>query len=371
MTVKLRVLCWDHPRCTGPMAAAASAYRELRPGVTLELGVRSLARFGDQLPWDVEEPYDLIFVDYPMTGAIARRQALVPLDTVLPADVLARAASESVGASHASYALGGHQWALGVDAACQVAAYRLDRLADLPHTWDDVLRLASSTATVALPLCVVDSICVLMSLSANAALAAGDPQPPTWLRPDAVEFLVELAGLLDPACFELDPPRLLDAMAAPASNIAYVPFLFGYAMLARPPLAFTDVPGVDGVPRGAVLGGAGLAVSSSSAHIEAAAEFAAWCMDAAVQRDVMLPAGAQPGNRRAWDAAAGMAGDGFFEVTRRSIDGAYVRPRDPWWPGFQREAGELLTARLRDGATAATITQDLTALADRSAGVVA
>lgn len=367
MTVTLRVMCWDHPRCTGPMAAAAAAYASVRPGIDVEWSTRPLAMFNDQPAWEADSGYDLIFVDHPMTGASARQKALMPLDTVLPEAVLERIDGESVGAGHRSYAWQDHQWALGVDTTSQVAAVRDDRLraldVNVPRSWDDVISLAASApGAVALPLYPSDAMCTLISLSANACHASGTR--PTWLRGEAVEMLIALAGLVDPSCFGLNPPRLFDRMAG-ASRIAYVPFVFGYANLARPPLTFTDVPGLDGTSRGAVLGGAGLAVFPSSPHIDEAAAFAAWCMDAEVQRDVLVPAGGQPGNRLVWDDAGDTVTTAYLRSTRRSLEHAYVRPRDPWWPWFQREAGERLGALLRDGSGTARIVRELELLAER------
>jgi multiple sugar transport system substrate-binding protein len=349
------------------MHAAALAYREVHPEIALEWDARPLALFNDQPVWQVDGAYDLIFVDHPMSGAIAARGALVPLDTVLPAVELDSITGQSVAASGSSYEWAGHRWALAVDAACQVAAFREDRLRaiadEVPTTWDDVLALAKSApGAVALPLYPSDAICSLMTFSANAAIAAGEPAG--WLHPRGADMLVELAGLVDPACFDHNPPALLDAMAG-ESDIAYVPAVFGYANLARPPLRFTDVPGTDGRPRGAVLGGAGLGVLPSSRHVAEAAAFAAWCMRADVQRDVLLAAGGQPGNRLVWDdPAADAACGGFLSATRRSIEAAYVRPREAWWPDFQRDGGRLLVRLLRDGCPPAGVVEELAALAE-------
>ena len=366
MTVGLRGLCWDHPRCTGPMAAAAAAYRRVQPDVHVTWDARPLAKFNDEPPWEVDGRYDLIYVDHPMSGGIAERRALVPFEESLAPGTLQRIAAESVGASHRSYAWAGRHWALGVDAACHVAATHTVRLAELgrtaPRTWADVLDLArSAPGAVALPLGPADAMCALISLSANASVAEG--REAHWLDRQAVAFLVELAGLVDPACFDLNPSRLLARMTA-GGPVAYVPLIFGYATLHRPPCAFTDVPGRDGAPEGAVLGGAGLGVLPTSAHVQEAADFAAWLMNSGVQRHVMIPAGGQPGNRIAWaDARADEQTGGFLSATRRSIEGAYVRPRDPWWPAFQLTGGKLLATLLRRGASAEHIADEVEELA--------
>lgn len=376
MTTTLRVMCWDHPRCTSPMQAAAETYSALNPGLEIRLSTRPLALFNDQPVWELDGTYDLIFIDHPITGAVAERNALVPFDKVLDADELDRIEADSIGGSHRSYTWDGHQWALGADAACQVAAYREDLLRelgrDVPQTWDDVLTLAETPDAMALPLHSSDAICTLISLSANAAHAAGDE--PTWLRPEAVEMLTDLARRVDPKCYELNPPRLLALMGDDAGSPAYVPFIFGYANFANAPLSFTDVPGVDGRPRGAILGGAGLGISTSSTQVEKAAAFASWYSSGEAQRDIVLPAGGQPGSRLAWDAAGSSVGvpdskrnvsTSFFRATRQSIEHSFLRPRDPWWPPFQRDAGIRLTARLHEGASPADIYRDLVELADR------
>jgi multiple sugar transport system substrate-binding protein len=347
------------------MAAAAAAYRAVRPDVELSWAARPLAAFNDQPVWDIEPGFDLVFVDHPTVGAVAARSALVPLDTVLPDDVLDTIHTESV--SGGLYDWGGHRWAFGVDAACQVAAYRADRLDAVPVSWAEVLELARSRpGTVALPLYPSDAICSLMTVSANACLAEGEP--PDWLHPRGAEFLAELAGLVAPMSFDANPPALLDAMRGPDSEIAYVPLTFGYANLSRPPLRFADIPGVTGTPHGAVLGGAGLGVLPDSAHVAEAAAFAAWCMGTPVQRDVLLPAGGQPGNRLVWtDESADPVAGGFLSATGRSIFSAYVRPRDPWWPDLQRDCGLLLAGLLREGTTGPRIVKELTALAEEVA----
>lgn len=367
MTATLRVLCWDHPRCTGPMAAAADAYSAVRPDVSVLLTTRPLAQFNDQPAWEVDGTHDLIFIDHPMIGSTAQNQAVVPIDTVLPAATLERIEGETIGAAHRSYSWGGHQWALGVDATSQVAAVHEDRMralaAEIPRSWDDVLTLAATApGSVALPLYPSDAMCTLISLSANAALAAG--AEPHWLRTEAVEMLSELATLVDDDCFARNPPRLFEAMGA-ESPIAYVPFVFGYATLARAPLSFTDVPGVDGLPRGAVLGGAGLAVFATSPHVGEAVGFAEWCMRADVQRDILVPAGAQPGNRLVWDDDVNGTTTAYLHSTRRSLEHAYMRPRGPWWPEFQRQAGEALTRLLRDHAGPGRIMRELELLAEQ------
>lgn len=78
--------------------------------------------------------------------------------------------ADVVGASHSSYTYAGHQWGLATDAACQVAAVRVDLLeAGPPATWDEVLELArAQPGRVALPLAPGHAISSFLTLCANA-----------------------------------------------------------------------------------------------------------------------------------------------------------------------------------------------------------
>jgi multiple sugar transport system substrate-binding protein len=329
--VRLRGLCWDHERCVAPMRAAAAAWRERR-GVDVEWNARPLAAFNDQPVAELADRYDLLFIDHPAVGAAAEAGCLAPLDGALEPG--------AVGPSHDAYAWAGHRWALATDAACQVSVVRDDLLGGPPATWPEVLALARrAPGSVALPLYPSDAICSLLTLHANT----GRPfDQRTGFEPGPVALLAELVPHLHPLSFRANPPAILDAMRD-GDEIAYVPLCFGYAGYARQGLRFGPIPGV----RGAILGGAGLAVSAASRERDAAVAFVAWVSDADAQRAIVGPAGGQPGHAAAWDdPALDRLTGGFFSATRATIEAAWVRPRDPWWPDFQRSAGERLAAAL-------------------------
>ena len=79
-----------------------------------------------------------MLIDHPHIGLIAETGCAVPLDETSAAGDLAALAACSPGRSHESYHYGGHQWAVAVDAACQVSARRPDLLPEPPVSWDDV-----------------------------------------------------------------------------------------------------------------------------------------------------------------------------------------------------------------------------------------
>lgn len=362
----LRVLCWDHARCTAPMTAAAVAYGAVAPEVAVQIEVRSLADFNDQPPWQLEDGHDLVFIDHPMVGAIAARRALIPFEELLDPVELADVAAGSVHAAYASYRWSDRQWALPLDLATQVSARHEHRLTELgeavPRTWDEVLVLAQRRpGAVALPMTAADAMCTLISLSANAHRSAG--RPPHWFDADALRFLVELAALTLPAGAGVAPPRVLDDLADPESRCAYVPFVFGYAALHRGPVRFGDVPGRRGRPVGAVLGGAGVGVPAGARRPLEAARFAAWLMRRDVQEQVSVPAGAQPGSSWCWSSTTASRG-GFFSATADTVSAAFTRPRDPWWPELHRRGGDLLLEELLSGTDANVIATRLVSLAE-------
>ncbi|WP_265805438.1 extracellular solute-binding protein [Wenjunlia tyrosinilytica] len=339
------------------MKAAAARYAA-EHGVLVTWDTRPLAAFNDQPLSELPDRYDLVFIDHPTVAATALSGRLTALDTILHPQVLADVASDSVGGSQDTYVWDRHTWAIGVDAACQVAAHRRDLLERLgravPRTWSHVVDLAGRhPGAVAMPLYPSDALCSLLSLSAQYD-PASLPGSPSWPHPEALALLCRIARAVDTACFELNPPQLLDRMAE-GDTIAFAPLVFGYTNRSRPGapghrLHFSDLPSPTGRPGGALLGGAGIAVPSTSAHPAEAAHFAAWCARTDVQRDIVVANGGQPASRAVWeDPASDAAVGGFFRSTLKSMATARVRPRDPWWPDYALKASvelhRLLAAR--------------------------
>jgi multiple sugar transport system substrate-binding protein len=306
---------------------------------------------------------------------VAHGGALVSLRDLVAEDVLAALADDSIAGSHATYEWDGGQWATAVDVACQVAVVDDTRAGALfetaPRSWDDVLRLArEAPGSVAIPLYPSDAVLSLLSITANLR-ASGEAAEGFWSL-EAVRILCALVRSVDRRCFDLNPPRLLDLMASGPVGDApvYAPLTFGYTNYQRPRapgrrLAFVDVPSVGADPAGAVLGGAGLAVSAKSRHPEEAARFAAWLAGADAQRSIVLPHEGQPGSRAVWhDAGADAVVGGFFSGTRATTESSHVRPRDAWWPAYQEAAGIALVDLLHTAASPTAIHEELTRLLD-------
>lgn len=350
------------------MRACTERWAELRPDIELVWEFRSLTAFGDEPLEEVAHRHDLVLIDHPFCGTAEATGTLRPLDDLLD---LAEFAADSIGPSHASYSFGGRQWGLATDAACQVAAVRDDLLEAAPATWDDILDLArAKPGRVAVPLAPAQAMCAFLTLCANAGKPAAEDagrlvEPEIGLR--ALELLGELHRLGPAEALAWEQPEVLGRLTS-GDDLVYVPLVFGFVTYSRAdrvasPCRFVDLASAGGGPAGAILGGAGLAVTATSAHPEKAAAFAAFASGADAQRTLVGPAGGQPGSRTAWTAPElDEVARGFFSGTTATIERAWVRPRDVWWPPFQLEGGRALNRGLAAGAPPRSLLETLDSL---------
>lgn len=359
--VTLHGMTWSHPRGFDPMVATAARYRELNPGVEVVWHRRSLKAFEEFPVESLAARYDLIVIDHPFVGQASERGPILPLDEHLPADFLADQAASSVGASHASYAISGHQWALAIDAAAPVAFWREDLLAgdglDVPRTWEETIELARA-GRVEIP---AGPIYCLMNFYALCA-ALGEPPFSDERRVVAPEVaaaalarLRELLRWCDPGCWARDPIASHD-LAAGARNTraAYCPLAYGYSNYARDNyaahrLSYGEPPLLGpGTPVPSTLGGTGLAVSALRQHRAEAVAYARFVASPEIQRTLYAASGGQPGHRGAWtDPENNRLTHGYFERTLPALDRAYLRPRYSGYLGFQEKAGAVVHAALR------------------------
>lgn len=353
----LRGIAWDHPRAINPLVAISHRWTA-NSGIDVYWDARPLKAFEDQPLEELASVYDLVLMDYPFTGAAATSGLILPVDEWADADYMEDQRRNTVGPSFQSYAWDGRQWALAIDAACQVSAHRPDLLAKLgetlPDTWKDVsalaARLRESPSRVGIPLNPNHAYCTFLSLG---LAIAGDEFWPFGERTDAVvgrESLARLRGLarnLHPASSVEDPIAMSDRMST-TPEIAYVPLMFGYCSYAREgfrafPLQFGNAPLGESGRRGSVLGGAGIAVTSRSAQPRQAADLACAIGAADAQSGIYAQAGGQPGHANAWESEAVNAlTGGFFRATRATMEEAFVRPRVQGHRPFQQLAGELI-----------------------------
>ena len=366
MTVTLKGMTWDHPRGYEPLAACSAQWLA-RTGVKIDWDRRSLQDF-ESFPVDeLARRYDLLVIDHPHVGQVTREGCLRPFDHA----GLASIEAGTVGASYASYCWQSKQWALPIDAATQVLAWRRDRLPKAPRTWDEVLQLARA-GRVALPMRAPHALMCLYTLTAQLG-APGKVDGPDLFERDtaarACEHLRELLRHIDTRCFDEDPIAVYERMALEAADIDCVPLIYGYVNYAwqdfRPArIAFADMPVFEGgAPLGSALGGTGIAVSARGAHQDEAQAFALWVAGRDAQCGPFAHAGGQPGHAAAWeDDGVNAAADDFYRATRATLEGAWVRPRHDGYMPFQDTASVRLIRGLREQEPAAAIVDDLNRL---------
>lgn len=353
--VKLRGMTWDHARGFDPMVATSNAYAAAHPGVRITWEKRSLQAFADRPISEMAQTYDLMVIDHPHVGEVAKQGNLLPLDGLRDGEMAALAAG-SVGLSHPSYSFAGRQWSLAIDTATPVACLRPDLLDRAPKLWAEVLDLARE-GRVGFALIPINALMSFFGMARN--LGYGVAEDPDHLLAPAegghvLELLREIVALVDSRCLTLDPIGIYEWMGRHADAPAYSPFGYGYTNYSRQgfcayPLAFHDAPGItEPTPRGTVLGGTGIAVSAFTKHTDIAVDYAFWIAGADCQKGLFTASGGQPAHAAAWedDACNALTND-FFRNTRQTLNTAWLRPRYDGYMGLQDRAGDIVHACLR------------------------
>ncbi|WP_312363835.1 ABC transporter substrate-binding protein [Ensifer sp.] len=370
MSMTLKGMTWSHPRGYDPMVECSKLWLE-KTGVAIHWEKRSLQDFETYPVEELARAYDLIVIDHPHVGQITSEGCLAPLDVTGREGERSALAAASVGQSYPSYAWNGRQWAFPIDAATQVQAWRPD-LGDRVSSWSDMLDLARQ-GKVLLPMRPPHSLMCFYTLCGNLGHPCAADGRADLVDPDggvaAFDMLRELVALIDPACFEMDPIAVLEAMSAPAATAVCAPLIYGYVSYSvagfRPSLVqFGDIPvaGRNG-PVGSALGGTGIAVSAFSENVAAATDFAYWIASGDIQRQTYALGGGQPGHGQAWDDdAVNAATADFYRATRATLERAWVRPRHDGYMAFQQTASDRINAGLQRKETARVVVDDLNRL---------
>lgn len=361
MATKLTGMTWDHSRGFTPMVATAQRYHELNPGVEITWHKRSLQEFADKPIAELALQYDLLVIDHPWAGYASRSGVLMDLNALLPQEFLADQAANSVGKSHVSYQFDGGLWALAIDAATPVSAFRPDVLESagfsVPGSWEELIELgrAGLVCCPSIPLDVYGNFL-------NLCVSAGEtifPDRERVVAEDAglvaLERLRELSSVVPEEFFDLNPIRTCEEMTR-GDRFGYCPFTYGYSNYsrsgyARRLLRFGGIVEVEsGVSPSTMLGGTGLAISSACKHPAVAADYAGFVAAADIQSGLFYQNGGQPGHRSAWlSREVNASCSDFFAATLPSLDAAFVRPRYAGYLEFQDHAGEPIHQWLRFG----------------------
>jgi multiple sugar transport system substrate-binding protein len=364
--IRLVGMTWDHRRAVQPLVALNRAFAELRPDVEIAWRRRPRSGFEFDPIERLAQENDLIIFDHPFCGRIAATGCLLSVATIIED---AGGQKTYVGPSAGTYRFGGGDWAVPVDAACQVAAYRPDLLSkasdDVPRSWEDVCALAKRCAgkglSIAIGLRGVHALMTFFSLCASLgrpfATDAEGPDAGNEAAGEALAQMRRLVGLCRAPVLDWNSIEVQEALSG-SEDMVYCPAVYGFAAYGesdRPhPLAFGPFPGLASrAPHaGSTIGGAGLGVSGrvaeDSQRREAALAYARLAADGPTQCAVFARHHGQPAHIAAWcDAEIDRSFNGFFSATRSTIDASWVRPRYDGYLGFQARAGAVIESHLR------------------------
>ncbi|MEM7061460.1 MAG: hypothetical protein AAF557_28105 [Pseudomonadota bacterium] len=355
-------MTWNHPRGYLGLEKASKYYAQSHK-VSIRWDRRSLQSFADAPIEELAASYDLVVLDHPHVGLISESNCLLPLPEP-PADI-------SIGGSLESYFWNGQLWAFPIDAACQVAVKCSDlKPVELPD-WEAVLD-GSYDAPLLTPLLPVDAFDMMMTLIAGLGEEIL-PHSPNAFCSDrngllALRVLKSLYKSGPAEAVGWSPIDVLEILST-SDDFAYCPCLFGYINYARRGfrdhvVQYCDLPSFRGykLKRG-ILGGAGIGVSSKSAHPETAIAFAQWVASEPVQSGLLLDNEGQPGHRHSW---LKMKDDprfsGFLGGAFDTMENAWTRPRNTWFLGFVDAVCEIFPAFFTQDRSEADFLRDINAL---------
>ncbi len=347
MVASLKGMTWDHPRGLDSLVNSNELLKhEIDADVRWD--ARSLLAFGDQPIIEFYENYDLMVIDHPHVPDAVHSNSVIAFEELLGPEKIEALSRTSVGQSHLSYQYRGRQWALAIDTAAQVSAYRPDKADRSPIFWNEVIELAK-TGSVLWPHKPVDAFSTFATLMAQreAPLASAESFIDKKVAAEVLQFMIELSGLVPAECLTSNPIEIAELLAAD-DRYTHAVCMYGYSNYSRKGfresvICYDDLPSFDGRASGSQLGGAGIAVSSASTNPYLAAEVAYLLSSPVIQSTSYVAAGGQPGNLAAWKSsyANGLTSN-FFANTLRSLEGAWVRPRVFGWPEVQFASSQII-----------------------------
>ena len=352
-------IAWDHPRGFDPMVATAKEFANRYPEVEILWDKRPLQAFADRPIENMAFEYDLMVIDHPHVGEASRKNLLLELDSFNEfkdkIDILSK---NSVGLSYQSYNFNNHQYALAIDAATPVAAFKVGTLDELPFTFEQVLSLAEKSLVI-WPIKPVDAISCFNTIAANIGHAINSTEHEFIDRGIGITILKmmkKLSSLVPKDCLEMNPINALDYMSSNNDKV-YCPLLYGYSNYSRKNfrdglIKFTNIPSFDeniNNCKGAQIGGTGLAISKETKNIEIALEYVFWVASEECQKNSYYYLGGQPAHIEAWkDKNINNNCNNFFINTLKTLENAWLRPRFDGYMYFQDIAGTIINDYLKN-----------------------
>lgn len=345
--IELKGMTWDHVRGRDCLIESNDLLIQ-KCGISVQWDARSLLAFGDQHISEFYNDYDLMIIDHPHVPDAVHADAVVPFEDLVTASQLDLLEATSVGASHDSYLYIGKHWALAIDTAAQVSAFRPDKAERSPVFWHEVFELAKKKQLLWAhkPVDAFSTFATVMAQK-GAALKGTSSFINQETALEVLEFMVELASLVPDFCARSNPIDIAERLSE-SDDYTYGICMYGYSNYSRDgfrnhTLVYDDLPSFDGRATGSQLGGAGVAVSSKSKNPKAAAEAAMLLSLPDIQATTYGLGGGQPGNLIAWkDQMLNDVSHNFFRNTLRTLENAWVRPRVLGWPDVQYQSSLII-----------------------------
>ncbi len=345
--IELKGMTWDHVRGRDCLIESNDLLIQ-KCGISVSWDARSLLAFGDQHISEFYNDYDLMIIDHPHVPDAVHADAVIPFEELVTASQLDLLEATSVGASHDSYLYQGKHWALAIDTAAQVSAFRPDKAERSPVFWYEVFDLAKKKQLLWAhkPVDAFSTFATLMAQK-GAPLEGSSRFINQEMALEVLEFMVELASLVPDFCATSNPIDIAERLSG-SDDYAYGICMYGYSNYSRDGfrkhiLVYDDLPSFDGRATGSQLGGAGVAVSSKSKNPKAAAEAAMLLSLPDIQATTYGLGGGQPGNLIAWkDQMLNDVSHNFFRNTLRTLENAWVRPRVLGWPDVQYQSSLII-----------------------------
>lgn len=345
--IELKGMTWDHPRGLECLQKSNDLLIE-KCGISIQWDARSLLAFGDQHISEFYNDYDLMVIDHPHVPDAVHAKAVVGYEDLISDKDLALLEMTSVGQSHDSYLYQGKHWALAIDTAAQVSAYRADKTEAPLVFWSDVISEARK-GTLLWAHKPVDAFSTFATLMAQkeSPIQANAGYIDRKVAQEVLEFMVELASLVPDFCSTKNPIDIAEILSG-EDGYTHGVCMYGYSNYSRDGfrkhlLTYEDVPSFDGKAAGSQLGGAGIAVSSAGKDPQAAAKAALTLSLPDIQSTTYGLNGGQPGNLVAWkNSELNLVSANFFRNTLRTLENAWVRPRVLGWPDVQYETSLVI-----------------------------
>ena len=324
--------------------------------------------------------YDLMVIDHPHVGEASRKNLIYELNkNEKYKEQLNVLEINSVGLSHQSYNFNNNQYALAIDAAAPVSAYRKDLIDNPPRTFENTIKLAEKNRVI-WPIKPVDSISCFNSIAANLDNPINSIHQNfinSNLAKNILVMMKKLSELVPRDCLLMNPINVLDIMSE-SDEFYFCPQLYGYSNYSRKGFGKSLVNFGNMISfnedenncKGSQIGGTGLAISKSTKYLDIALDYSFWVASENCQSDQFYYSGGQPGHLKAWkNNKINNDCENFFSNTLTTLQKSWLRPRYDGYMYFQDKGGTIINAYLKDEFDLDTTFNNLSAEFERSFNV--